>query len=1668
MIFLFDKKEKFIGALSNKNSKMCPYTTDLLKENLETGGLNFEGSVPLTHPSGIPGRIEVEGYVVVENRDGGFVQLRIKKVEETKDNAKKMFWAENAALELRGDWVRPANTTLLSPRQSVDYILDGTRYQSGIIEVTEPREWDFPYVNKIAALQMIKLAYSSNIRFRVVMKGQRIVARYVDLLKPRGKKTNHRFEYRKDIVGLRRVRDSNNLITAVIATGTDEEGNQFTISDVDWKTSSGHPVNKPIGQDWVGDDEALQKWGINGKHIYGYYESTTAKTPQALIDEAWKYLQENKEPKPDYEITAHMIDEVFGEGRKRLQVGDTVAAFDKKFQPPVSLEARILELWTSETDPSKEKITLGEYRELTVRTPDQIKRLQEKLKIHKKVIDKKTEITRSDFPPNDKTVTWVDTSTTPNVVKTWNDTSSNWEKATPTQADEVGSYDQSTIDDKDKSVFDDSTYYTDQAKQQAIDAAKADATAKASAAQAAAEEYALAKAEAERVKAEAFADGIVNEEERARIEQANANLQAAKTHAEQAATAAEEAANAYTNSKLTNYVDATLYSQEIEQLQAQIDNQIESHFFSYEPTLNNAPANDWTTNAEKQKHIGDLFYNTDTGYSYRFALDGSTYKWVLVRDEGIAKALADAAQAQDTADSKRRVFISQPTTPYDTGDLWDNSGAVYRSTVTKTSAASFSSADWVKIGDVTSANTAKDTANVGGRPSSTIEDKEGSQAKANAAKQAAINEAVQQAANNLSSTRLELEANIAEKANAEWVDGQLKAKVSQDEFEALEIGGRNYVKNSNFSTGDFSDWSVNGTVSLAEVDGRSVAKVVGTSKGLYQNVLPENGVYTFSFEVKGITTGSKARVGFLNHAGTEEIYTPVLSTDTWTKFTFTTEEILLTDSGKSTFHVYAFQGEYYITNLKVEKGNKATDWTPAPEDTEASINEKADKSTTYTKSEVNNALNSKVSTTTYTTDMNGIVTDLESHASRIGQTEQGLKSKVEETTYSQRITDLQGQINDKASSSSVSSLETRIGSAETSIEETSRLISLKANSTDVYTKTEVNSSLSNKADNSTVNAIETRIEEAEAELSVQANKIESRVTKSEFEALEVGGRNLYRYSGSPYYDTDKLSYSPKLLTIDGKECMSWTRVNNILALYKLEGLEIGSTYTFSFYAKATSDIGKVRIYMNSSTTNFYTSESVSTTWKKFSIAFELKSYDWIQTHMYPKILNSDGTYETFYLANWKIEKGNKATDWTPAPEDVDGAIAEVNQRVSSAETRITQTEKDISLKASQSSLNTTNSNVSNLTSRMSSAESELNVQADQISQRVKTTDYNGNTIASLMNQTATTILLKAQKIEFDGAVIGTTATFKGRLEAASGSFSGSLTAKNLRIGDGTDAQVTFDTGATGKGKLHFYNTNSGAQVHGYIGMGTANFDEFGFITPLDTFNIEAYEFRVPYLLKAGNINVTNGISAGGNSSIQGDLDVSNWVRANNFQGYKWQSPYNSSIYQEFNNYSWLLNLSANQALYADRNSTWARFKIGKVFLKGTDYSNSGSDTLEVRNNEDNGWATLKAIVSSQSSLNAKKNIERFDSRILNELMNLEPILFHYNTESASNRKHLGLGLENSPDVIKDIEGTGIDHYSFITYILRGLQEEHNLVLDQQKVINGLLERVYSLEKIVAA
>ena len=170
--------------------------------------------------------------------------------------------------------------------------------------------------------------------------------------------------------------------------------------------------------------------------------------------------------------------------------------------------------------------------------------------------------------------------------------------------------------------------------------------------------------------------------------------------------------------QLSTFIDGDFSNtlKQIDKIKGQVDESFMSWFYDGAPTIENLPAKDWTTEDAKRLHVGDLYYDTTSGYSYEWVVNDGVYSWNKITDSGIQEALKNASKAQDTADGKRRIFYDTPSTPYDKGDMWAQGGAgdLLICNVARTITDSYHQTDWIpasKYTDDTKANEALDSAN---------------------------------------------------------------------------------------------------------------------------------------------------------------------------------------------------------------------------------------------------------------------------------------------------------------------------------------------------------------------------------------------------------------------------------------------------------------------------------------------------------------------------------------------------------------------------------------------------------------------------------------------------------------------------------------------------------------------------------------------------------------------------------------------------------------------------------------------------------------------------------------------------------------------------------------------------------------------------------------------
>lgn len=249
----------------------------------------------------------------------------------------------------------------------------------------------------------------------------------------------------------------------------------------------------------------------------------------------------------------------------------------------------------------------------------------------------------------------------------------------------------------------------------------------------------------------------------------------------------------------------------------------------------------------------------------------------------------------------------------------------------------------------------------------------------------------------------------------------ITARVTSTEtkIDNLNIGGRNYIYNSDLKEGS-KHFIINGvdkpgTIEFVEFQGKKcikftdigvwdVSKYLRTTKFWF----PEGEYLTFSMDVY-LTSGNKF---YIDTSGTLDNYDfpiEVKELNKWLRVHGTTINKSKT-SGDVSIAIYSTRGSDkisgYITLLKAEIGTNATDWTPAPEDTEGEITETKNKVSAI---EVNiNSITSKVSSVeTTTSTMNGKLTNLLTRMNSAEQkiTDSSIISTVSSQFYKKGETD---------------------------------------------------------------------------------------------------------------------------------------------------------------------------------------------------------------------------------------------------------------------------------------------------------------------------------------------------------------------------------------------------------------------------------------------------------------------------------------------------------------------------------------------------------------------------------------------------------------------------------------------------------------------------------------
>lgn len=197
----------------------------------------------------------------------------------------------------------------------------------------------------------------------------------------------------------------------------------------------------------------------------------------------------------------------------------------------------------------------------------------------------------------------------------------------------------------------------------------------------------------------------------------------------------------------------------------------------------------------------------------------------------------------------------------------------------------------------------------------------------------------------------------------------------------------------------------------------------------------------------------------------------------------------------------------------------------------------------------------------------------------------------------------------------------------------------------------------------------TRITAAEGSISVLQGQIALKVTQADIDnsinAIQVGGRNLFKGYG------DK-----EIRLTDYQSTGSFSQFVNSFSFDPSE--YVGSIFTISFWAKSPNGTTPIQVYNNNGSPRYFyflttLDMSLGTEWKYYTYTFTNTDRGSSYTPS-NKIEIYAQSKTGVVVKKIKLELGNKATDWTPAPEDIDGAVSALTSRISTAELKITPTE----------------------------------------------------------------------------------------------------------------------------------------------------------------------------------------------------------------------------------------------------------------------------------------------------------------------------------------------------------------------------------------------------------
>lgn len=366
-LFVFDNKDNLLTVTTR-------YITAFFKEDTERPvSLTIEFPVEDDDSEFLVGG----NQVAFRDLKGNFRLFTIRETDDIDEvTTEKIVECLPGMQELTDTMVEERRIQSRSADYALGVILENSpQWKKGNVAELGNNSLSIYFKNAYESLGELINIWGGEVVDRIEIDKNKIAGRYIDIVYRKGENNGKRFEVGKDIQSINRT-----VLyypkTALYAKGSSVEteggGNsrKITFRDVEWSKENGDPVDKPAGQEWVGDEEARKKHGIYNpdtgqmEHRFDLFEDNDEEEPNQLLRKTWLSVQDEKEPKAQYEMSIDTFYGIADYEHEQVFLGDTGIARDKSIKPIILVESRVLELEYDIGNPSEGDLLIGNILEL--------------------------------------------------------------------------------------------------------------------------------------------------------------------------------------------------------------------------------------------------------------------------------------------------------------------------------------------------------------------------------------------------------------------------------------------------------------------------------------------------------------------------------------------------------------------------------------------------------------------------------------------------------------------------------------------------------------------------------------------------------------------------------------------------------------------------------------------------------------------------------------------------------------------------------------------------------------------------------------------------------------------------------------------------------------------------------------------------------------------------------------------------------------------------------------------------------------------------------------------------------------------------------------------------------------------------------------------------------